>query len=199
MMKNIFPKKTLRLYKRSQIRPDAGFLLIELIVALFIFSLVATVSISSIIVIFDANKKAQSLQSVMNNLNLAMDTMTKALAVGTTYAPYSSGTATGLTFRDKDNVLIDFAFNTACPAAAGGSTGGCLTRRVASGPLLRLTASEIDITSASFTIHGEELFASGDAKQPRVEIFLDGVVKAGPRNQTKFALQTAVSQRIPDL
>lgn len=61
---------------------QGGFLMIELIVALFIFAFVMTMSIGSLVTALDANRKVQSLKSVFNNLEVAMDTMTKTLAAG---------------------------------------------------------------------------------------------------------------------
>jgi type II secretory pathway pseudopilin PulG len=198
----------------------SGFLLIELIVALFIFSMVATVSIGSIITIFDANKKAQSLQSVMNNLNLAMDSMTKALAVGKNYTCEGGDTGRGedcqssagneITFLSQDDVLVVYAFKPDCFGEEDSSGSGCLTRLIDTdgdgsfsdeGDPVPLTAREVNISNATFFVHGTAPFlgGDGDTEQPRVLMFIEGTVKAGPRNQTKFSLQTAVSQRIPDL
>lgn len=59
--------------------------MIELIVALFIFAIVMTISIGSLVTTLDANKKSQSLKSVLNNLEVALDTMTRSIAVGRLY------------------------------------------------------------------------------------------------------------------
>jgi len=200
----IFSKQKLKNTKQS------GFLLVELVVALFIFSIVAVVSLGSVITVFDANKKAQSLQSVMNNLNLAMDSMTKALAVGKNFDCGSSGgdcVGSGdneITFTSQFGETITYEFLSTCPPAFGGG-GGCITRRVDDGvnspPTVRFTAKEIEIQNVVFSVYGTEPLypVLTDTTQPRVSIFIKGLAKAGPRNNTEFTLQTTVSQRSPDL
>lgn len=196
---------------------QSGFLLVELVVALFVFSIVMVVAIGSILSAFDANKKAQSLQSVMNNLNLAMEEMTKSLAVGKNYACGSDDPGDGvgddcplgsggpfkkISFTSQDNQTITYEFT----SAAGVCPTGCTTRRIGgvSATALRLTASEIsidttDTTGSGFYVSGTSKFSANDAIQPRVFLVIKGTAQAGPRNSTSFALQTMVSQRIPDL
>ena len=62
-----------------------GFVLAELIVAIFIFTIVMVVSMGAIVSLIDANRKTQSLKSVMNNLNIAVDLMSRTIIVGTNY------------------------------------------------------------------------------------------------------------------
>lgn len=202
-------KKTFFTKKQST---AGGFLLVELIVALFIFSLVMVVAIGSLISAFDANKKAQSLQSVMNNLNLAMEEMTKSLAVGKQYACNSDSHGTGvladdcpagpsstplkkISFTSQDGMTVTYEF---IPKA--GSVGGYITRKIGSGSALRLTANEIDIDvpNSGFYVTGATSFTNSDTVQPSVAIVIKGTAQAGPRNTTSFSVQTMVSQRIPD-
>lgn len=195
-----------------------GFLLIELIVALFIFSMVMTISIGSIITIFDANKKSQSLQSVMNNLNLAMDSTTKALAVGTDYKclAYSVGSPVpdligdcddaivygGISFQSQDGENVSIFVRKSCFSANTTDLSyGCLVRRINNGAFVPVSAPEIKLNRFEFFVSGTHTSQNGqpdDEVQPRVSIFLSGTANAGPRNQTTFSLQTTVSQRTPD-
>jgi len=62
-----------------------GFTLIEMIVAVGLFSIVMLVSISALLSLVDANRKAQALQSVMNNLNIAVDGMVREIREGSNY------------------------------------------------------------------------------------------------------------------
>src|SRR3989344_8697452 len=52
-----------------------GFTLVEMIVAIALFSIVMVVSVGALLALVTANRKAQALQSVMNNLNIALDGM----------------------------------------------------------------------------------------------------------------------------
>ena len=67
-------------------REENGFTLIEMIVALAIFSIVATVALGALMKIISANKKAQTLQSAMTNLNFALESMSREMRVGNNYS-----------------------------------------------------------------------------------------------------------------
>ncbi|MEI8249454.1 MAG: type II secretion system protein [Candidatus Taylorbacteria bacterium] len=65
-----------------------GFTLVEMIVALMIFSVVATVALGAVIKIISANRKAQTLQSAVTNMNFALDAISRDLRVGSSYYCY---------------------------------------------------------------------------------------------------------------
>lgn len=46
-----------------------GFTLVEMIVAIFVFSVVMVISTGALVSIIGANRKAQSVKSVMNNVD----------------------------------------------------------------------------------------------------------------------------------
>ena len=72
-------------YQPLTINLQKGFTLIEIIVALGIFSVVAVVSLGALVKIIDANRKAQTLQAAMTNLNFALDAVSRELRVGSSY------------------------------------------------------------------------------------------------------------------
>ena len=62
-----------------------GFTLIEIIVSMAIFAVVAVVAVGALLKIIDSNKKAQNIQAAVTNLNFAMTTMSRELIVGSKY------------------------------------------------------------------------------------------------------------------
>ena len=62
-----------------------GFTLIEIIVSLGVFAIVAVVAVAALLKIVSANKKAQSIQAAMTNLNFALESMSRELRVGAKY------------------------------------------------------------------------------------------------------------------
>ncbi len=60
-----------------------GFTLVEMIVSLAIFSVVAVIAIGALLKVIDANKKAQSIQSSVTNLNFALESMSRDIRTGT--------------------------------------------------------------------------------------------------------------------
>ncbi len=62
-----------------------GFTLVEMIVALAVFSVVATISVGALLTLIASNNNAQSEQNVMTNLSFALDSMTRELRTGSYY------------------------------------------------------------------------------------------------------------------
>lgn len=62
-----------------------GFSLVEMIVAMGIFAIVAVVALGALAKIISANRKAQSLQASVTNLNYALDAMTREMRFGLQY------------------------------------------------------------------------------------------------------------------
>ncbi|TSC61277.1 MAG: hypothetical protein G01um1014107_62 [Parcubacteria group bacterium Gr01-1014_107] len=58
-----------------------GQSLVEIIVALGVFVIVVTIGLGAVLTLFSSNKKSQELKSVLDNLNAAMETMTRELSV----------------------------------------------------------------------------------------------------------------------
>ena len=64
---------------------SAGFTLVEMIVAVALFAVVMLVSVGALLSLTAANRKAQALQSVINNLNVALDGMVRSIRMGSDY------------------------------------------------------------------------------------------------------------------
>ena len=71
-----------------------GFTLIEIMISLGIFAIVAVIAVGALLKVLDANKKAQSIQDAVTNLSFAMETMSRDLRTGT---KYDCGTSYSLT------------------------------------------------------------------------------------------------------
>lgn len=185
-------------------------MLVELIVAVFVFSIIMTVGVGSLIIGVDANKKTQSLKSVLNNLDIALDTMTKTIAVGTSYYCGTNNQAppgtidcpegdTSFSFLMNEDLNGDGLINdTITYSFDFDEKGGYISRTMhrEGGRSIRMTAPEVNITDMRFFVTGS---MPGDLYQPKVRIVINGVSQAGPRNEpTEFMVQTLVSQRIPD-
>ena len=63
----------------------AGFTLIEIIVSMAVFIVVAVIAVGAFLKILDANKQSQALETAMNNADFALDSMSRDLRVGYGY------------------------------------------------------------------------------------------------------------------
>jgi len=172
---------------------QSGFTLIELMTALSIFAIVMTISMGSILGIFSSNRKSRSLRTVMNNLNSAVESMSKEMRYGTNYHCGSSGTQTApqncasggtyMSFLSSENLQVTYRL-----------TGTTLEKQVASGSYASVTAPEVVIDTLTFYTLGAGIT---DTLQPKVIIKLQG--HAGTKERTDFTIQTLVSQRLLDI
>lgn len=206
---------------------EQGFFLVELIVAIFIFSLVTTLALSSLITGLDSNKKAQSLKSVLNNLTIVLDTMSKNMAVGQYFNCREPDFSTRETLdcgfgepnpEQHDTISFVSNYDLGTDGRANdimtyrfveGADGGFIERSIyldgtpdEAGPL-RMTAPEVNITAMEFYVFGSRTTSDNqfedDTNQPKVLITVRGDAPAGPRSaRTAFSVQTVVSQRTPD-
>lgn len=91
-----------------------GFTLIEMIVSLGVFSVVALASVGALLMLIGANQRLQGEQSVMTNLSFALDSMTREIRTGTHYfcdsaANYNAGGGNNIFEggNDLDTILVD--------------------------------------------------------------------------------------------
>jgi len=192
------------------VKSGKGFTLIEMMVAVTLFSVVMMIGVGALLSLVDANRRAQAINSVMNNLNAALESMTRSIRVGTTYycqtsptppSPSVLGTPQGCT----DGKLLAFE-------SSGGSlnnendqvvyrlNGTQLERSLNSGATwVALTAPEVTINSFSFFVVGAQSFSqSGDTIQPRVLMRVKGSAPV-PGGTTEFNVQASVAQRVLDI
>ena len=189
---------------KSESKKNSGFSLVELIVALAVFTIIMTISMGSILSVFDANKKSKSLQIVMDNLNLATESMTRTIRFATNYhcdiTQGSTSTprdcpsgATSIAVTDSTGRLIVYKL-----------VGSQIFRSINGGVDYAVTSTDIAVTNLSFWVFGSALFNNGaDTFQPRAIIVMRGFVgqlnnQRNIQRSSSFSLETTVSQRLFD-
>jgi len=174
-----------------------GFTLIELMTAVSVFLIVMTISMGAILGIFNANDKVGTLKITMDNLNLAVETMSREIRFGTTYdcgliepiTPTNclTGSVVGLSFRANDGKQISYR--------RGDSNN--IVKSIDGGPEISVTAPEVNIQNLTFYVSGAS-GPPGDTLQPRVIIVIKGEAGTKVSSQSGFTIQTEVSQRLLD-
>jgi len=104
-MFSIFSNKINNNKTRESIGSVRGFTLIEIIISLGIFAVVAVIAIGALLKVLSANKKAQSVQDAVTNLNFAMDTMLRDIRTG---SKYDCTTSVGIYTPTIPTVPCDF-------------------------------------------------------------------------------------------
>jgi prepilin-type N-terminal cleavage/methylation domain-containing protein len=86
----------------KKISHSHGFSLIEILISLAIFALVVTAGAAAILSSISANQKAQSLNSVITNVNLALESMAREIRLGSNYVAGSGNTSLSFTLDQPD-------------------------------------------------------------------------------------------------
>lgn len=181
-----------------------GFTLIEMIIAVGLFTVVMLVSIGALLALVGASRKAQALQSVMNNLNIALDSMVRSIRMGSNY---HCGSGSYATVQDCQNGGVTLAFE-----AFGGNPSDATnqwiytydpsTKRIyksedSGAHSFTITAPTVTIDSLKFYVIGT---TRGDTVQPKVVIELKGTAGADKiKTRTTFNIQATAVQRLLDL
>lgn len=159
-----------------------GFSLIEIMVSLAIFAIVVVVATGALLTTIDATKKAQATQTVLTNLNLALEGMTREIRTGSDYVVSVDGKS--ISFLDKGGVTgVDYSFVEGISPEKGKivKTEASVSERI--------TAPEVDIKNLKF------IKSLNNSDQPKVFITLKGMAGNIQKYKTDFEIQTTVSQR----
>lgn len=89
---------------RKKITIKKGFTLVEIMVAVSIFVIVAFIVTSTLLAILDASRRANKIRLIIDNTNFALDSMTTKLKFGTDYSISNSNTEIRFTDRDGHNI-----------------------------------------------------------------------------------------------
>lgn len=176
-----------------------------MLVAVALFSVVMLISTGALLSLIHASRKAQALQSVMSNLNTALDGLARSVRMGTTY--HCGNTGAYAAPRDCVNGDILFAFE-----AFGGDPNTASDQWVyqydsvgkrlyksenGGGTYFPLTAPEVLIDEMKFYVVGT---TPGDTTQPKLIMTIKGTAGANNvRTTTTFNIQATAVQRLLDL
>lgn len=201
-----------------------GFSLIEVLVSLALFAIVVTMSVGSMLVMIDANAKAQVTQTIVSNASFALDSMTRDIRTGTNFVCNSIDVHAddtpwdnALSLDDNDASPLDcaggtfaFAFTETGASLTGGYDTNRIGFRLKEGRIERkistrrgaspsvwqsITADSVNITGLEFVVTGTD---DEDYQSPLVTITIAGE-GVGEYQNTEFSLRTTVTQRALDI
>ncbi|MDC1205545.1 prepilin-type N-terminal cleavage/methylation domain-containing protein [Candidatus Pacebacteria bacterium] len=194
-----------------------GFTLVEMLVSISIFTIVVTMSVGSLLVLIDANGRAQSTQLVMTNLTFALDSMTREIRTGFNWVCFDSGGSapavpavptTGDCSTVQDTLSIVESGNSLTAGYSNSrvtywydATAGAIKRKLGGdGPWVSLTGSDIFIDDFRFVVTGTDRYSvNTDKIQPIASIYIKGHAGAIAPKLKEFLVQTTVTQRLLDI
>lgn len=186
---------------KNKERKEYGFTLIELMVSIALFSVVIVIAMGSLMTVIDSSRKAKTIKTVVNNLHIAIEGMSREIRVGYDYTCGATNHGNIDSNGGTDCSDSDFGFHT---KKQGGKAlyrlnNGTIQRDLDEsasggrddGGWLNITADGITINNLEFKVEGTDL---GDNIQPRVMIRIGGTAVI-EKFTTDFNIQTTISQR----
>ncbi len=204
-----------------------GFSLLELIVAVGVFSVVATIAVGALLSISKAGKKAFYIQVNQDNLRFTLETIAREARTGFCYQDVSTpngivcpafsstnycastynqaidGPEGCFQFRNARGESVVYKRSTS-PAAVDGCNGtapvSCVLKSVLGGAaasFFPVTAREVQIQNLRFRVFGEDS-SSTDNVQPRVIIVMRAQTPGLSNLSTTLDVETSVSQLLVD-
>lgn len=197
----------------NKIQKNKAFTLIELMIATSLFTIIMLMGIGSLVASSNSAKAAQKLRTAVDNVNFAMESMTRELRTGSYF--YCGGVMS----PDYDNFNGDCSGGvpseiiTFIPQVLPGSPARVGYYREQRSGLSTYTlkrcvdnvsncsdvvSANVDVRTLSFYVVGSKIYdmndPSPDKIQPSVQILMTGYVKM--KNGTiPFTLQSMASQR----
>ncbi len=175
---------------------ERGFTLIEMLVATSVLSVTVLISLSSFLAVLAAQKKANAVANVQENIKFSVEMILREIRTGKNYyCGYGTGSDTNdcpnggtvITFRNYLGQTIIYRLN-----------GSQIEKSDDGGfNYLAVTFPEIKITDLKFYVLGSD--PPPDTSQPRVIITIAGEAGITAKAKSHFNIQTTVSQRILDL
>ncbi len=168
-----------------------------MLIAVSLFIIVATISIGAILSVFNANKKAQSSKTVVDNLNLSIENMARTVRFGSSY--YCG------TILNQNDTLSTNDCSTGNSSISITFAGARVIYRL-NGTAIQKSddgLNYINITSSDTTIEYLKFYVFGstisDNFQPYIIAVIEGHVGNKPTTQTTFSIETLMSQRTLDI
>lgn len=200
-----------------------GFTLVEILVALMIFTFVMTIGLATLTVANSSSKKATAIKTAIDNIQYSMEVFTRSARLGNTYTCLSANpssislsTSTGSNCSNSGGGVAFFLVDpTVSPSQTDvyayyldnisnpdiGRIYRCIVRNpVIQPPLYPMTMSNscAPLTSDDINVKTFDIVVDGatpgDNKQPSIAIKISGEVNTS-EGSTEFYLQTFVSQR----
>ena len=170
-----------------------GFTLVELLVAVTIFSLITTISTGILVLSLGAQKKLLASQELSDQTSFLIEYMGRALRMakkddlgeihcltGDKVNYEITRSSQGIKFRNYKDVCQEFYKE------------GSLLKEEKGGVISNLTSSSLQVLNFSVFLSGETQL---DNLQPKTTLFLEIEGKEG----IKISTQTSISQRNPDV
>jgi prepilin-type N-terminal cleavage/methylation domain-containing protein len=170
-----------------------GYTLLEMIVAIGIFSIVMLAATGAYLTLIDLDSQARAVNDIVSNLSFAVDSMARSVRTGTNYActpgpNNTSGTCHQLDFTDENGRSITYRL----------SNGQIYQDTVTGGVTTHYTITDPSITVSTLTFYVRGVGTS-DSLQPQTTFLISGTIAAGQGKTIDFSIEGAGTERFLEL
>jgi type II secretory pathway pseudopilin PulG len=175
-----------------------GFLLIELIVSIGLFLIVALMTSGAIASLLSASRYSKAEEVLASNLELIIEDISRNARTGTLYNCMSgSNPPSNPGVMDCSNGGNVFSFRTTNGIwTSYYLLNGKLMKRSGTSTALSLTSAPITIRSFNVRVIGSDLT---DNLQPVASLSIEGSIQIRPSQEKRMNFQTSVTQRRLDV
>ena len=176
---------------------EKGFTLIELMVATSIFSMVMLASLGALFTLLGASKNSRATHTAMDNVNFALESMTRSIRMGSKYYCTEVGNTPPTNFVNGNNCS---GGGTAISFLPQGEKGTPTTYMLENRTIKKYIGEEsngVQVISDAVNVEDLEFYVAGaedEEEQPRVFIKLKGEVEV-KGEIIPFFIQTFINQR----
>lgn len=197
----------------NKLQKNRAFTLIELMVATTIFTIVMLMGVGSLVSSSNYAKRAQKLQIAVDNVNFAMESITREIRMGTHYycgnsytmskndvATHDCGNGGIIAFTPQQvdaNSPSRVGYYKADRIVNGVVNGSTLNRceYTTSNNCIPIVSIDVNVEGMGFYVVGSDLPTNTtDKRQPSVRILMKGTISINGVD-VPFALQSMASQR----
>ncbi len=166
-----------------------GFTLLEIIVAVGLFTIVAFLATTSLLILNNAQRRTFFIQTNQDNVRFALESMAREIRTGVTYKSTtdSMGPCAGLS-----PALSCLAFtNSLKQDVVYKYSSGSITKSINMGTFYPITAPEVLVSAVRFYVAGQDL---RDKYQSRVTIVIRATTPGADPNAARLDAQTTVNR-----
>jgi prepilin-type N-terminal cleavage/methylation domain-containing protein len=177
---------------------EKGFTLIELMVATSIFSMVMLASLGALFTLLGASKNSRATHTAMDNVNFALESMTRSIRMGSKYYCTQGGNTPPTNLGNGSNCSDG---GTAISFLPQGEKGTPTTYMLENRTIKKYIGEEsngVQVISDAVNVEDLSFYVTGAEepyKQPSVFIRLKGVVSVKKEKEIPFLIQTFINQR----
>lgn len=198
------------------LRTTSGFTLIEMLVSLALFTVVAVIALGTLLSLISGNSRVVGEQSVLTTLSFIIDSMSREIRTGSEYYCGSVSQVTAASVTGSSTVVRNcfdafypgISFREAGESITGGTSNNrvayyfqnnMIYRKVGTNTGVPIVANDVRVIDAKFMVTGATPLGKGtDKQQPSVTMYITAQASSSDLTRS-FTVESTVVQRPLDI